>query len=109
MVQRLLMVNKLHVETKILEKFDRQYQISMCTIYKIKTPHVKKRHPNCELSKRGCYFYQFDFKKSGQRAKNEKKTTKPKVDKFEKYGPILRLKRIIKLSKTLWYRFQMVV
>ena len=28
--------------------------------------------------------------------------------KIEKYGPILQLKRVIKLSETLWYRFLMV-
>ena len=33
---------------------------------------------------------------------------KPKMGKKIENGPIFHLKRIIKLSKTMWHRFQMV-
>ena len=72
-----------------------------------KIPHVRKRHSMKKYQQKIAACTDYPEIKSSQRSKYEKNRKKPKNQiKKLKFVPIVQLKRIVKLSKRLWYHFK---
>ena len=90
-----------------IENLAKSAQIGLACVqfYKIKLPHVRKRHSEYELSRGSCHMNWFLRKRRPKNLKTKRSLKKPKKIKIKKNGLILNFKGIIRLCKTLWYQF----